>query len=600
MQVVRPTHQDGVLPVATAGVANTVDPGGWRAVALARQTIERPEEGVKPLPPRFDPLVSPMAMRWDPLVTAALARELEDRLERVRLRAFLLDEKSRRALFWFREGTLVLEMHPSAGWISWLEASEPLPGARPLASRLVSARALPDESALVLGFQRVRGRDEGVEVMVEWVGNRWNLAVVGYRSRVIRHVLVSRVERSRSLTVGAPYEPPPGTGREGVEGDLTRGRWDTILEESGSDPATRRRTLVQSVAWTSSLNADRFLEADGYEAWRRALTPETWSSLLLETSRGLQPYPVSLSPHPERHVDGLLEAVGEARAAQEEDPSRTLLLPPGLLDRARKQLGSLEGRARGMARELDKARDPAPLRAMGDLILARYHQIPRGTDRVTLVDFEGEEVEVELDPTLPPNENAERFYKEASRVERARSELPRRIETARKKAALWRDRVKGLEGGTEDPAEIARLLGPDGSAPTGGQQAPSLPYRSFQSSLGREIRVGRGAKGNDELTFHHSSPEDIWLHVRQAPGAHVILRWQSREAPPRQDLLEAAILAALNSEARHSGSVPVDWTRRKHVRKPRKAPPGAVTPGQVQTVFVEPDPTLPQRLSGSE
>ncbi len=133
-----------------------------------------------------------MAMRWDPLVTAALARELEDRLERARLRAFLLDEKSRRALFWFREGTLVLEMPPSAGWISWLEASEPLPGARPLASRLVSARALPDESALVLGFQRVRGRDEGVEVMIEWVGNRWNLAVVGYRSRVIRHVLVSR------------------------------------------------------------------------------------------------------------------------------------------------------------------------------------------------------------------------------------------------------------------------------------------------------------------------------------------------------------------------------------------------------------------------
>lgn len=541
-----------------------------------------------------------MAMRWDPLVTAALARELEDRFQRARLRAFLLDGASRRALFWFRRGTLVLEMHPSAGWISWLEASEPLPGSRPLASRLVSAQALPDESALILGFQRVRGRDEGVEVMVEWVGNRWNLAVVGYRSRVIRHVLVSREERSRSLTVGAPYEAPPGTGREGVDKELSRDRWAAILGEAGSQPEDRRSSLLQRVAWTSSLNVDRFLEADGYDAWRRALAPENWSSLLLETPRGLQPYPVSLSLHPERPVEGLLKAVEHARSAQEEDPARTLLLPPGLLDRARKRLGSLEGRARGMARELAKARDPAPLRSMADLILARYHQIPRGADRVTLVDFEEQEVEVELDPTLLPHENAERFYKEASRIERARADLPGRIESARSEASLWRARVRRLEEGEGDPAEIVRLLGPEPSGGARGSQGPRLPFRSFQSSLGHEIRVGRGAKGNDELTFHHSSPEDVWLHARQAPGAHVILRWQSQEAPPRQDLLEAAILAALHSEARHSGSVPVDWTRRKHVRKPRKAPPGAVTPDRVQTLFVEPDPTLPQRLAKGE
>jgi predicted ribosome quality control (RQC) complex YloA/Tae2 family protein len=108
--------------------------------------------------------------------------------------------------------------------------------------------------------------------------------------------------------------------------------------------------------------------------------------------------------------------------------------------------------------------------------------------------------------------------------------------------------------------------------------------------------VGRGARQNDDLTFHHSAPDDIWLHVREAPGAHVILRWGREGNPPARDLEEAAVLAALGSDARHAGVVPVDWTRRKYVRKPRKAAPGAVIPGRVQTLFVEPDPGVEERL----
>ena len=78
----------------------------------------------------------------------------------------------------------------------------------------------------------------------------------------------------------------------------------------------------------------------------------------------------------------------------------------------------------------------------------------------------------------------------------------------------------------------------------------------------------------------------------------MILRWQKRDQnPPLTDLTEAAVLAALHSEARHSSIVAVDWTRRKYVRKPRKAAPGAVIPERVSTLFVEPDATATERLS---
>ena len=93
---------------------------------------------------------------------------------------------------------------------------------------------------------------------------------------------------------------------------------------------------------------------------------------------------------------------------------------------------------------------------------------------------------------------------------------------------------------------------------------------------------------------------DVWLHARHSAGAHVILRWPGPGNPPARDLQEAATLAALHSKARTSGSVPVDWTLRKYVRKPRKAPPGRVSIDRAQTLFVEPDPALLESLATSE
>jgi predicted ribosome quality control (RQC) complex YloA/Tae2 family protein len=88
----------------------------------------------------------------------------------------------------------------------------------------------------------------------------------------------------------------------------------------------------------------------------------------------------------------------------------------------------------------------------------------------------------------------------------------------------------------------------------------------------------------------------VWLHARGAAGAHVILRWQRDAAPPKRDLEEAAVLAAWHSKARGSTVVPVDWTRRKYVRKPRGAAPGAVVVQRSETVFVRPEGRVERRL----
>jgi len=559
-----------------------------------------------------------MSLRWDPLLARALARELDPALRGRRVRALLLDPENRKVLLYLRDATLAAELHPQAGWISLLEAVEPPAEARPLPCRVLAVEALPDESALRLGLQRIRGKDEGVELILEFAAGRGNALVVGHRSRKLRHVLLPRTSGGRSLVPGAPWTPLPTGDRRGGPGNapLTEPEFDAMV-------ARGRAAVLGGVAWASSLNVEALLGPGGWTLFQAMRDPEAWEAWHTPSPRGRVLYPIRLDTGSgAERLPSLLDGMESLRAGQEGNGGAGLLLPGPLVARAEERLRRLERKAAALRRQLKGAPDPAPLRAVGDLILARFAQVPTGKDSVQLPDFEGGTVEVALDPTLPVHENARRYYDEAARAERARAELPDRVSAAEAEAHTLATALDRAREGNGDAGELEAILGPDpfavgsGAAGSGDPQAGkgrgqrqgrrgesgggALPYRRFMSSGGLEIRVGRGARKNDELTFRHAAPDDVWLHVREAPGAHVVLRWRGAGNPPARDLEEAAILAALNSDARHAGLVPVDWTRRKHVRKPRKAPPGAVLPERVQTVFVAPDPELPERLSTSD
>jgi predicted ribosome quality control (RQC) complex YloA/Tae2 family protein len=104
---------------------------------------------------------------------------------------------------------------------------------------------------------------------------------------------------------------------------------------------------------------------------------------------------------------------------------------------------------------------------------------------------------------------------------------------------------------------------------------------------GWEILYGENATSNDYLTTRVARPDDLWLHVRAAASAHVVIRTGGRaDRVPPQVLERAARAAAAHSESKHAGLVPVDYVLRKHVRKPRRAAPGLVTYQNEKTVFI--------------
>lgn len=560
-----------------------------------------------------------MSMRWDPLLAAATARELNLSLGGSRVRALMMDTDARRLFLFLREHTLVLELHPLRGWLSLLPPREPLSGSRPYPYTIRGVSAPPDESAMVVSLHPVRGKTEPLEIVLEMIGNRWNALIVGQRSRTIRHVLVPREDRVRSLTVGSAYQLPTSTERRGRHFPLDQGQWQETVGSVGEAASIHRNEILRRIAWTSSLNVTSLLGQDGWQQWERLIDPEGWRAFLIHTARGPQPYPAALEPTlPEGESEDLVLPKGELvrEVAQafpnlieafhagrkldlRAEPVPALFMPPGLLSEVERRLKEARGKVRGLKREWDQTRDPEVLRALGDLILARFSKIPRGVEQTTVSDFEGKEVEIELDPALSPSANANRYYTEAARLQRAREALPRLTHEAEDAVEKWAGILQGALKGEIDPGSLSSILGPARMLQSGtsGGKMKALPYRRFVSSGGLEIRVGRGARQNDALTFHHSAPTNIWLHVRQAPGAHVILCWKGEGSPPRQELAEAATLAALYSPARYSGSVPVAWTRRKYVRKPRGASPGTVIPERVETVFVAPDPALIKRLA---
>jgi predicted ribosome quality control (RQC) complex YloA/Tae2 family protein len=171
-------------------------------------------------------------------------------------------------------------------------------------------------------------------------------------------------------------------------------------------------------------------------------------------------------------------------------------------------------------------------------------------------------VRIRIDPRLSLPANADRLFEKARRLERARREIDARLARTRAARPASAERLARFESAC-DLAELALSAG--GAAERSQPAKDAGGPRHYLTARGISVLVGRGARENHRLTFSVAGPEDLWLHARDVPGAHVIVRDPEGRAAP-EDLREAAELAAFFSDARTQAQVDVHVTRRKHVR----------------------------------
>jgi predicted ribosome quality control (RQC) complex YloA/Tae2 family protein len=250
-------------------------------------------------------------------------------------------------------------------------------------------------------------------------------------------------------------------------------------------------------------------------------------------------------------------------------------------------------------------------RTEGELLKANLARLARGMKEIEVEDFLAEgapQRRIALDPRLSPAQNLERAFDRARKLERTALAVEGELALARERV----EALAALEQAARDPdgdplaldaQAVARgLLEPRQEADPRkrpAQPAQRLPYRAFSGASGSEIRVGRSAKDNDELSFRHARGNDVWLHTADAPGSHVVLRLESRGEPDPEELLDAAHLALHFSPLKGATRGRIHVARCKEVHKPRGAKPGLVQLSGGKTWEIRVQPARLERLLGT-
>ncbi|QNU65587.1 NFACT family protein [Ruminiclostridium herbifermentans] len=242
--------------------------------------------------------------------------------------------------------------------------------------------------------------------------------------------------------------------------------------------------------------------------------------------------------------------------------------------------------------------DREKLKLYGELITANIYCIPSGASSVRVLNYysENEEyIDIPLNEYRSAQDNAQRYFKQYSKAKSTYINVTEQLQDALSELQYF-ESVKAMLDNCSTKQEIDEIrqeLIDQGYMRSSVKNArkkldkPSSPLE-FTSVDGFQILVGKNNKQNDLLTLKIASTYDIWLHTKNIPGSHVIIRTQ-RQNVPYSTLLEAAILAAYHSSAKMSYNVPVDYTTIKNVKKPSGAKPGMVIYDNFKTINVTPD-----------
>ncbi|HEY7021365.1 MAG TPA: NFACT family protein [Ktedonobacterales bacterium] len=427
-------------------------------------------------------------------------------------------------------------------------------------------------------------------------------------------------------------EPPTGKRR----GKAKRDEAPTVVALLIAHVAGCSRELAREVAYRALGMADAALAPD--LNWN-SLSNEMRSFAGLAESRAWRPTLVYATPdaaapdafaafEPQQFPGATLRAmpsVNEALATYYQDAEWRVTVEGAKGDLRRLLQTNRERcirKAKALQGELATLDEARRLREEADLLLAFQSELPERAASVTLenpfvesglMESGPATITLDLDPRYGVIDNANRRYARYHKLQRAANQIP--VQIAANDVELAR--VEQLQADlalAETPAEIAlvreeiveagylrakpdpraRKQPKDGKGKQGksgtqqGKQGSrgGTPLRR-ESSDGFALLVGKNSRQNEEVTFHQAAANDLWLHARGVPGAHVILKSSGRPVP-ETTLSEAAALAAYYSQARESGAVEVDYTEQRYVRHMKGGGPGMVIYERERTLRVAP------------
>ncbi len=308
----------------------------------------------------------------------------------------------------------------------------------------------------------------------------------------------------------------------------------------------------------------------------------------------IEQYGVQLVGVPCYSANALLDSFYGLKAESERVKQRSSALLKMLLNSCERISRKLDIQRQ----ELEECHGREEFRVCGDLISANIYRMEKGDSELVAEDYiNGGTKTVKLDPSLSPSQNAQKYYSKYRRLATAEKMLSALI-TDGEKELEYIESVFDAAGRAVSDAEISEIREElrqsgyiKGGQPKKGSPTRSKPPIHFVTDDGFDVYIGRNNLQNDRLTLKEARGDDMWLHVKDMPGSHVIIKAKNGEVS--DDAIEqAARLAAYCSKGRGAGKLPVDYTRVRFVKKPAGAKPGMVIFTNNSTLLAEPDEEL--------
>jgi predicted ribosome quality control (RQC) complex YloA/Tae2 family protein len=573
----------------------------------------------------------------DNLVLIRVAAALDRELARAALREVREESHHRLRLLFAGERrghSILVSLRPELPWLA--HPSERFKGPRGRTGKLGAALSRALRGTLLAAVEKPTADrwvalrfNDGQALVVELATHGANLILLDGEGKTVLAARSPRSARQRIIP-GEPYQPPTLPRRLLQPFDTEAAEIDRFLaEHADEDPPfelLRRRVfgigtqgarLVLEESRISRRSAGEVL-VDRLAALRRGeLNPvvRCGADPLEQAERGeLDLAQTVLLPWLPPDADEAAQCTSRRNAAAtagwyHESVERLagiaqrLAALKGLLQ---KEIARLSEAEHKVAADLDGFDDPERYRRWGEALLAGLGHARRFGELVLVpdpYDAAATEIGVPCKPDQTPQQAADDHFRHHRRARRGLDQARNRArwlgERRRRLEAIAAAQAEGSGQGAIDALEQAMRsesipVGLEPATRAGRQAArrgkPRLEgVRLFTASEGNAILVGRTGPANQRLTFKLAGPEDFWLHAQDCPGAHVVLRnGAQRVRPPREELLEAAALAAWYSDARDQEYADVQWTRRKYVRRPRGATHGTVLLKRFETIRVRP------------
>ena len=244
----------------------------------------------------------------------------------------------------------------------------------------------------------------------------------------------------------------------------------------------------------------------------------------------------------------------------------------------------------------------------GELLTSYIYMIEKGMESIEVSNFydpEYKNIIISLNKNITPSENAQRYFKKYNKMKTAKKEITHQI-------SISLDEINYLENimlSIENCDNLLELLDIKeelikegflrGKIKNKKDSKLTTKPNEFISSDGFKILVGKNNKQNDHLTLKVADNNDIWLHTKNIPGSHVIIKTDGKSVTD-ETIYEAAMLAAFFSKSKLSSQVPVDYTKKKNIKKPNGAKPGMVIYETNSTIYVTPTEELVTKLKVKE